>query len=92
LRDIDLVSGDVIDLAIRVHRALGPALLESVYEAVLASKLAESGYAVARQHPIEIEFEGVRFDAAFRTDLLVDHRLIVEIKSIASPPSMRSSC
>ncbi|MDO7844345.1 GxxExxY protein [Sphingomonas immobilis] len=82
MRDIDQVSGDVIDLAIRVHRALGPGLLESVYETVLASKLAEIGYPVARQHPIEIDFEGTRFDAAFRADLFVDHRLIVEIKSI----------
>ncbi len=82
MRDIDQVSGDVVDLAIRVHRALGPGLLESVYETVLASKLAERGYPVSRQHPIEIEFEGTRFDVAFRADLLVDHRLIVEIKSI----------
>lgn len=82
MRNIDEVSGDVIDLAIRVHRALGPGLLENVYETVLASKLAEKGYPVSRQHPIGIEFEGTQFDVAFRADLLVDHRLIVEIKSI----------
>jgi iron complex transport system substrate-binding protein len=82
MRDIDRISGDVVDLAIRIHRELGPGLLESVYETVLAGKLAAMGYSVARQHPVDIEFDGMRFDAAFRIDLLVDGRLIVEIKSI----------
>ncbi len=82
MRDIDQISGDVLDLALRIHRDLGPGLLESVYETVLAGKLAAMGYAVARQRPIGIEFEGMHFDAAFRIDLLVDERLLVEIKSI----------
>lgn len=82
MRDIDRISGDVVDLAICIHRELGPGLLESVYETVLAGKLAAMGYSVARQHPVDIEFDGMRFDAAFRIDLLVDGRLIVEIKSI----------
>jgi iron complex transport system substrate-binding protein len=80
MRDIDAVSGDVIDVAMRIHRDLGPGLLESVYETVLAGKLVEKGYTVDRQMPIDIEFEGQRFPAAFRVDLLVDQRLIVEIK------------
>lgn len=82
LTDIDRVTGDVIDVAIRIHRDLGPGLLESVYEMLLASKLAAMGYSVARQHPVDIEFEGARFDAAFRIDLLIDNRLIVEVKSV----------
>jgi GxxExxY protein len=82
LTDIEQISGDVIDVAISLHRELGPGLLESVYEAILASKLAAMGYAVARQRPIDIEFEGLRFEAAFRIDLLVDDRLLVEIKSV----------
>jgi iron complex transport system substrate-binding protein len=82
LRDIDVVTGDVIDVALRIHRELGPGLLESVYEAVLAGKLIEVGYLVDRQKPIDIEFEGMRFDAAFRADLLVDNRLLVEIKCV----------
>ena len=82
MRDIDQISGDVLDLALRVHRDLGPGLLESVYETVLAGKLASMGYDVARQRPVAIEFEGMRFDAAFRIDLLVDERLLVEIKSV----------
>lgn len=80
--DIDRVTGDVIDVSMRIHRELGPGLLESVYEMVLAGKLAALGYAVERQRPVDIEFEGMTFSAAFRIDLFVDKRLIVEIKSI----------
>ena len=79
MRNIDLVSGDV---ALRLHRELGPGLLESVYEVVLAARLAAMGYSVARQRSIDIEFEGVRIDGAFKIDLLVDERLVVEIKSV----------
>ena len=82
MQDIDRISGDVVDLAIRIHRDLGPGLLESVYEAVLAAKLAAAGYEVSRQHPVAIDFENIHFDAAFRIDLLVAGRLIVEIKSV----------
>ncbi len=82
MTDIDRISGDVLDTALRIHRELGPGLLESVYEIVLAGKLVSMGYSVARQRPIDIEFEGMRFDAAFRTDLLVEERLLVEIKSV----------
>jgi GxxExxY protein len=82
MKDIDVVSGDVLDVALQLHRDLGPGLLESVYEAVLAGRLIAMGYPVARQRPIDIEFEGLRFEAAFRIDLLVDDRLVVEIKSL----------
>lgn len=80
--DIEQISGDVVDVALRLHRDLGPGLLESVYETILASKLAAMGYRVARQLPIDIEFENLRFEAAFRIDLLVEGRLLVEIKSV----------
>ncbi|HJO64835.1 MAG TPA: GxxExxY protein [Sphingomonas sanguinis] len=82
MRDIDLVSGDVIDVALRLHRELGPGLLESVYKIVLAARLAAMGYSVARQRSIDIEFEGVRIEGAFKIDLLVDERLVVEIESV----------
>lgn len=82
MRDIDLISGDVVDVALRLHRELGPGLLESVYELVLAARLAAMGYSVARQRSIDIEFEGVRVDGAFKIDLMIDERLIVEIKSV----------
>ena len=82
MRDIDEISGDVLDVSVRLHRDLGPGLLESVYEAVLAAKLERMGYDVARQRPIDIEYDGIRFAAAFRIDLLVGDRLLVEIKSV----------
>ncbi len=82
LRDIDEISGQVVDIAVRVHRALGPGLLEHVYETVLAGKLMEAGLKVERQKPVDILFEGSRFEAAFRIDLFVEDRLIVEIKSV----------
>ncbi|MEA3003010.1 MAG: hypothetical protein QOH81_1798 [Sphingomonadales bacterium] len=69
MKDIDRITGDVLDLSIRLHRELGPGLLETVYETVLAAQLVRMGYAVARQRPIDIEFEGLRFEAAFRIDL-----------------------
>jgi GxxExxY protein len=81
LVDIDRISGDVLHLALRVHRDLGPGLLESVYEMILAAKLTAMGYTVERQKPVDIEYEGLRFAAAFRIDLLVENALIVEIKS-----------
>jgi iron complex transport system substrate-binding protein len=82
VKDIDQISGDVLDAAYRLHRDIGPGLLESVYEAILAAKLAAMGYRVERQRPADIEYEGLRFDGAFRIDLLIDERLIVEIKSV----------
>ena len=82
MRDIDAISGDVVDVALRLHRDLGPGLLESVYEAVLAARLNQMGYGVVRQQPVSIDFEGVHIDGAFKMDLLVDGRLIVEIKSV----------
>jgi GxxExxY protein len=70
------------DGAIRVHRELGPGLLESVYEAVLAKALIDRGLRVARQVPIGIDFDGVRLDEGFRVDLVVDGKVIVELKSV----------
>lgn len=82
LSDIEQISSDVLDAALRLHRDLGPGLLESVYEMILAEKLIRMGYYVSRQKPIDIEFEGLRFDAAFRIDLLIDEHVLVEIKSV----------
>jgi iron complex transport system substrate-binding protein len=55
---LDQISGDILDLSIRLHREIGPGLLESIYETVLAGKLIKKGYSVDRQNPIDIEFEG----------------------------------
>jgi len=82
MRSIDEMSGDVVNAAIRIHRELGPGLLESVYETVLAAFLERSGYKVDRQVPVDIVFDGMSFPAAFRIDLLVEDQLVVEIKSV----------
>jgi GxxExxY protein len=66
----------------RIHRDLGPGLLESVYEAVLARALDKRGFQVERQQAIRFEYEGMVFEEGFRTDLLVDNRVIVELKSV----------
>ncbi len=82
MNDIDRISAEVVDAAIHIHRELGPGLLESVYEAVLAASLARSGLKVVRQQPIDINYDEMRFEAAFGVDLIVDMQLIVEIKSV----------
>lgn len=82
MKDVDEISRDVIGVAMQIHRDLGPGLLESVYEALMASKLVRMGYVVDRQKPIDISYDGMHFPAAFRIDLMVDGRLILEIKSV----------
>jgi GxxExxY protein len=82
LQNIDEISAAVIDEAIAVHRLVGPGLLESVYETVLAGRLEKRGLHVMRQVPVPLEIEGHSFDAAFKIDILVDKRLILEIKAV----------
>ena len=72
----------VVDAAIKVHRALGPGLLESVYEIVLAHELAKRGLKVERQVPISIEYNGLKFQEGFRADVVVEEKIIVELKSV----------
>ena len=76
------VSAVVLDAAIAVHRALGPGLLESVYEVALAHVLRQRGLRVARQVPISITFEGITFDEGFRADLIVENLVLIELKSL----------
>ena len=75
------ISGYVLDAAIKIHRAFGPGLLESVYETLLAIELEKRGHKVERQKWISFEYEGVRLENAFRLDLLVDNTVVVELKS-----------
>lgn len=82
MEDVDRITGDIVDISVRIHRDLGPGLLESVYEAVLAARLEAMGYSVRRQLPVDIEFENIRCEAAFRIDLLIDGRVLLEIKSV----------
>jgi GxxExxY protein len=76
------IAKQILDAAFVVHTKLGPGLLESVYEVVLAHELRKQGLVVERQKPMPITYDGVRFDEAYRADLLVDSRVIVELKSV----------
>jgi len=76
------ISKEIVDSAYKIHTTLGPGLLESVYEVVLAHELQRRGLRVERQLPIPIEYEGIRFEEGYRLDLLVEDKVIVEIKSI----------
>lgn len=82
MADIDRISADVVGEAIRIHRELGPGLLESVYETVLAASLQRKGHEIARQVPVAIEYDGLRLDNAFRVDILVNRCLVVEVKAV----------
>ncbi|MBX9791834.1 MAG: GxxExxY protein [Pirellulales bacterium] len=81
-RDIDEVSGIVVDAAFKLHTELGPGLLESVYQAVLSRDLTRRGLHVVSQSFVTFEYDGLRFDDALRVDLLVDGQLVVELKSV----------
>ena len=72
----------IVDMAVNLHRDLGPGLLERVYEIVLAERLRNKGLLVLRQVPISIEFDGLVFDEGFRADLIVEHKVIIELKSV----------
>jgi GxxExxY protein len=76
------IAKAVMDAAFEIHRTLGPGLLESVYEAILARKLEKKGLSVERQVPISITFEDMTFDEGFRADLVVERKVIVELKSV----------
>ena len=80
--NVDDLSAAVIEEAIGIHRQIGPGLFESVYEAVLFGRLEARGLPVDRQVPVGVHLDGKFYDAAFRIDLLVDHRLIVEVKAV----------
>ena len=72
----------LINAAVDIHKNLGPGLLESVYEVVLAHEMEEKGFLVNRQLPIDIIYKNIHFAEAFRADLMIDDKVIVELKSI----------
>ncbi len=93
MQDVEKLARIAVDCGFRVHKALGPGLLESVYEAVMAASLLRAGLAVERQMPIAIEFEGMIFREGFRADLVVEGPLLIEVnRSNGWRRSMRSSC
>ena len=72
----------IVDSAVQIHRELGPGLLETVYETVMAHELRQRGLGVRRQAPIAIEYQGHQFDEGFRADLIVENKVIVELKCV----------
>ncbi|MFT5836776.1 MAG: GxxExxY protein [Candidatus Azotimanducaceae bacterium] len=80
--DENEISKEVVDATIKVHKALGPGLLEHVYEVVLARELEKRGLKAVRQVPIAISYEGESFDEGFWADMLVEGKVILELKSI----------
>jgi GxxExxY protein len=80
--ELEQIATDVVDAAVKLHKALGPGLLESVYTVILEKKLVERGYRVEREKPIPVIFEGVHFEMGFRADLVINGCFIVELKSV----------
>jgi GxxExxY protein len=80
--EIDRLARTVVDAGLKVHRALGPGLLESVYEHCLAHELHARGVPLARQVALPVVYDGVALDGGYRLDLVVDNQIIIEIKSV----------
>lgn len=81
-RSLDDITGAVVDAAVKIHRSLGPGLLESVYAAVLTRTLVRQGFKVERHKLVRFEYDGMVFDDGFRVDLLIDDRVVIELKSV----------
>ena len=80
----NVITGIVIDCAMQIHRDLGPGLFEAVYEQLLAKSLSDRGLALITQHPVTFDYAGVTYTNAFRVDLYVEQKVIVELKSVES--------
>jgi len=80
--EFDPLSNKILGCAIEVHRTLGPGLLESVYEQALAYELISTGLRIQTQLPVPVTYKTVKLDCGFRLDLVVEERLVVEIKSV----------
>ncbi|MDC0307659.1 MAG: GxxExxY protein [Planctomycetaceae bacterium] len=78
------IGTKILDVTFEIHRELGPGLLESVYEIVLAEELKKKGFIVQRQVPVPIAYKGLSFEEGFRADLIIENSVIVELKSIES--------
>jgi len=78
------IAAIVVDAALKIHKVLGPGLLESVYEAVLSFELQKRGLRVVQQRALPVYYEGLKLNVGFRIDLLVSDKLIVEVKSVES--------
>jgi len=88
--NIEELSAIIVDCGYKLHVEVGPGLLESVYEVVLAKMLADRGLKARRQVSVPIELMGMRFDEGFRADLIVNDRILVELKSVEYPAPVHS--
>ena len=79
---LDEITGTIVDCSLALHRDLGPGLHESVYEQILASMLEKRGFSVKRQVPVSFEYSGLHFEDAYRMDLVVEDKVVVELKSV----------
>lgn len=79
----DRIMRDAYDVGMRIHRELGPGLYESVYEEIFCHEMAKLGYRVERQIEVPIEWDGLRFEKAFRLDAMIDGLVIIEFKAVA---------
>ncbi|MGC8641807.1 MAG: GxxExxY protein [Isosphaeraceae bacterium] len=77
------IAREIVDAALKIHRLLGPGLLESVYLVTLEYELKQRGLKTSRQHEIAVVYETVVLDVGFRADLIVEEKVIVELKSVA---------
>jgi GxxExxY protein len=84
------IASKILDCAFVVHTKLGPGLLESVYEVALAHELRKLGFEAERQKPMPIRYDGILFEEGYRTDLLVEGKVIVELKSVAALSSVHA--
>lgn len=80
--ELEALASLVVDCGFHIHKELGPGLLESVYEAVLANRLERRGLKIDRQKPVQIQFDDIVLNEGFRADLLVEDKLLIELKSI----------
>jgi GxxExxY protein len=78
------ISKEIVDAAFEIHTKLEPGLLESVYEVILTHELKKRGLRVQRQLPVPIVWEGIHFEEGYRLDLMVEEKVLVEIKSVES--------
>ena len=82
MNTIDSIAAEIVDSAFKIHKALGPGLLESAYEACLEHELTKRGYTVERQKPQPVHYDGIIIDAGYRLDLLVNDLVIIELKAV----------
>jgi GxxExxY protein len=85
------IAKQILDSAFRVHTKLGPGLFESVYEVIMAYELKKRGLTAERQKPMPIVYDDIRFDEAFRSDMVVNGKVIAELKSVSAASRSRET-